>query len=251
MCSSDLLGKYNELMDIARDALALFGVNLPHADDAETLSRRFAEQMQEYTELLDGRPIAGLIHVPDVQDRDQDSIIQLMAILTDGAYIAVPTLFPHLVMDVVVRSMRHGHNALSAIGFAWATVVIVQQRQDYRSAFALGTLSMQLIERFPNPRIQAQITFLYAVCAMHWFLPLAEQIEMYKRAYQYGLENGNLVFAGYARTMIPKTVLAASTVDNALEENDISVAFYEKRGSPFLMSERFYNLFLLVRQIQV
>ncbi|AGW15100.1 diguanylate cyclase domain-containing protein [Megalodesulfovibrio gigas] len=244
LIQSNQLGKYNELMDIARDALALFGVDLPQADDAATLARCFAAQMQDYTELLAGRPIAELIHVPDVKDRDQDSIIQLMAILTDGAYIAVPTLFPHLVMDVVTRSMRHGHNALSAIGFAWATVVIVQQQQDYRSAFALGTLSMQLIERFPNPRIQAQITFLYAVCAMHWFLPLADQIEMYKRAYQYGLENGNLVFAGYARTMIPKTVLAASTVDNALEENDISVAFYEKRGSPFYMSERFYSLFL-------
>lgn len=238
------LGKYNELMDIARDALHLFGVILPAADDAAALATRFAAQMAEYAALLGQRPIAAIIDAPNVADRDQDSIIRLMAILTDGAYIAVPTLFPHVVMEVVTRSMRHGHNAMSAIGFAWATVVIVQQHQDYRGAFDLGTLSMRLIERFPNPRIQAQITFLYAVCAMHWFLPLSEQIDMYKRAYQYGMENGNLVFAGYARTMIPKTVLAASTVDKALEENGISVAFYEKSGSPFYMSERFCNLFL-------
>ena len=54
-----------------------------------------------------------------------------------------------------------------------------------------------------------------------------------------------MVFAGYARTMIPKTVLAAATVDKALEESEISLAFYAKRGSPFLLSERFCNLFLL------
>ncbi|NDY55785.1 diguanylate cyclase [Desulfovibrio sulfodismutans] len=238
------LGKYNELMDIARDALAIFGVDLPQADDASTLKRCFDSLMKDYVALLGQRPIADLITIPDVTDREQDSIIRLTAILTDGAYIAVPTLFPHLVMEVVTRSMRYGHNALSAVGFCWATVVIVQEHKDYHSAFALGKLSMTLVERFPNPRIQAQITFLYAVCAMHWFLPLSEQIEMYKRAYQYGIQNGNLVFAGYARTMIPKTVLAASTVDKALEENDISVEFYEKRGSPFLMSERFCNLFL-------
>ncbi|MHC1790974.1 diguanylate cyclase domain-containing protein [Solidesulfovibrio sp.] len=238
------LGKYNELMDIARDALALFDVVLPQADDAATLKHCFAARMRDYADLLGQRAIADLVHVPTVTDRDQDSIIRLMAMLTDGAYIAVPTLFPHLVMEVVTRSMRFGHNALSAIGFAWATVVIVQEHQDYRSAFELGKLALRLIERFPNPRIQAQITFLHAVCAMHWFQPLGEQIEMYRRAYQYGIENGNLVFAGYARTMIPKTVLAASTVDKALEENAISLAFYEKRGSPFLMSERFCNLFL-------
>jgi diguanylate cyclase (GGDEF)-like protein/PAS domain S-box-containing protein len=238
------LGKYNELMDIARDALAMFGVALPQADDAATLADCFASRMQDYAALLGQRPIADLIDVATVQDRDQDSIIRLMAMLTDGAYIAVPTLFPHLVMEVVTRSMRYGHNALSAIGFAWATVVIVQEHKDYRSAFELGRLAMQLIERFPNPRIQAQITFLHAVCAMHWFEPLSDQIEMYRRAYQYGLENGNLVFAGYARTMIPKTVLAAASVDKALEENETSLAFYEKRGSPFLMSERFCNLFL-------
>jgi diguanylate cyclase (GGDEF)-like protein/PAS domain S-box-containing protein len=238
------LGKYNELMEIARSALAMFGVTLPQADDAATLNSCFSALMRDYTELLGQSPIADLIHVPDVADREQDSIIRLMASLTDGAYIAVPTLFPHLVLEVVTRSMRYGHNALSAIGFAWITVVIVQERQDYRSSFELGALAMRLIERFPNPRIQAQITFLYAVCAMHWFRPLSEQIEMYKRAYQYGIENGNLVFAGYARTMIPKTVLAASTVDKALEENEISLEFYEKRGSPFLMSERFCNLFL-------
>ena len=239
------LGKYNAMIDRARDALSLFGVTIPRADDAPSLKARFAALMADYTELLGPRPIKELIHVPDVADPEQDSIIRLMAILTDGAYIALPTLFPILVLEVVARSMRHGHNALSAIGFAWVTVVIVQERQDYRSAFDLGTLAMQLIERFPNPRIRAQITFLYAVCAMHWFLPLEEQIDMYKRAYQHGIENGNLVFAGYARTMIPKTVLAAATVDKALEESAISLAFYEKRGSPFLQSERFCNLFLL------
>ncbi len=239
------LGKYNAMIDRARDALSLFGVTIPRADDAPGLKTRFDALMADYTALLGPRPIKDLIHVPDVADPEQDSIIRLMAILTDGAYIAVPTLFPILVLEVVARSMRHGHNALSAIGFAWVTVVIVQERQDYRSAFDLGGLAMQLIERFPNPRIRAQITFLYAVCAMHWFLPLEEQIEMYKRAYQHGIENGNLVFAGYARTMIPKTVLAAATVDTALEESAISLAFYEKRGSPFLQSERFCNLFLL------
>lgn len=238
------LGKYNELMDIARDALAMFGVVLPQANDAATLKRCFDSLMRDYTELLGQRPIADLIAIPDVVDSEQDSVIRLIAILTDGAYIAVPTLFPHLVMEVVARSMRYGHNALSAVGFAWATVVIVQEHEDYRSAYELGKLAMLLVERFPNPRIQAQITFLYAVCAMHWFQPLSEQIEMYKRSYQYGIQNGNLVFAGYARTMIPKTVLAASTVDKALEENEVSVEFYEKRGSPFLMSERFCNLFL-------
>ncbi|GFK92914.1 Phytochrome-like protein cph2 [Fundidesulfovibrio magnetotacticus] len=238
------LGKYNEMMDIARDALALFGEGIPAADDAAALQERFARQMRDYARLLAGRPIAELIEIPGVEDREQDSVIRLLAILTDGAYIAVPTLFPHLVMEVVTRSMRHGHNALSAIGFAWATVVIVQEHQDYRSAYELGLLALSLVERFPNPRIQAQITFLHAVCAMHWFQPLAEQIEMYKRAYQYGIDNGNLVFAGYARTMIPKTVLAADTVDKALEENEISVDFYAKRGSPFLMSERFCGLFL-------
>lgn len=239
------LGKYNEMMDRARDALSLFGVTVPDADDAASLGTRFATLMADYTELLGPQPIRDLIHIPNVADPEQDSVIRLMAILTDGAYIALPTLFPILVLEVVVRSMRHGHNGLSAIGFAWVTVVIVQERQDYRSAFELGTLAMQLIERFPNPRIRAQITFLYAVCAMHWFLPLEEQIEMYKRAYQYGIENGNMVFAGYARTMIPKTVLAAATVDKALEESEISLAFYAKRGSPFLLSERFCNLFLL------
>lgn len=239
------LGKYNEMMDRARGALSLFGLTFPQADDAPGLKTRFAALIKDYTALLGPQPIKDLIHVPNVADPEQDSIIRLMAILTDGAYIAVPTLFPILVLEVVTRSMRHGHNALSAIGFAWVTVVIVQERQDYRSAFELGTLAMQLIERFPNPRIRAQITFLYAVCAMHWFLPLEEQIEMYKRAYQYGIENGNLVFAGYARTMIPKTVLAAGSVDKALEESAISLAFYEKRGSPFLLSEQFCNLFLL------
>ncbi|WP_428559913.1 MAG: diguanylate cyclase domain-containing protein [Solidesulfovibrio sp. DCME] len=238
------LGKYNDMMAKARDALALFGVTFPQADDAATLAGRFAALLADYTALLGQRPIEELIRIPDVTDPEQDSVIRLMAILTDGAYIAVPTLFPILVLEVVSRSMRHGHNALSAIGFAWVTVVIVQERQDYRSAFELGKLAMGLIARFPNPRIRAQITFLYAVCAMHWFLPLEEQIEMYKRAYQYGLENGNLVFAGYARTMIPKTVLAAASVDKALEESAISLAFYEKRGSPFLWSERFCNLFL-------
>jgi diguanylate cyclase (GGDEF)-like protein/PAS domain S-box-containing protein len=238
------LGKYNAMMARARDALALFGQTIPQADDAAAVQGRFAALMADYAALLDGRAIKDLIDIPDVADFEQDSIIRLMAILTDGAYIAVPTLFPILVLEVVTRSMRHGHNALSAIGFAWVTVVIVQEGQDYRSAFELGKLAMALIERFPNPRIRAQITFLYAVCAMHWFLPLEEQIEMYKRAYQYGIENGNLVFAGYARTMIPKTVLAAVTVDKALEESAISLAFYEKRGSPFLMSERFCNLFL-------
>ena len=238
------LGKYNDLVDVARTALSLFGVILPSQYDEAGLQADFERQIAEYSRLLNQRPIADLITLDDMTDPEQDSIIRLMAILTDGTYIAVPGLFPHVVMEVVNRSMRYGHNAMSAIGFAWAAVLIVRQFGDYQDAYALGTLAMRLIERYPNPRIRAQVTFLYAVCALHWVKPLETQIEVYRQAYQYGIENGNLVFAGYARTMIPKTTLAAVTVEKALEECAISLEFYANSGSPFLMSERFCQLFL-------
>ncbi len=238
------LGKYNDLVEVARTALRLFGANLPDSHDESGLQADFERQMAEYSRLLNQIPIANLIGLGDVTDREQDSIIRLMAILTDGTYIAIPSLFPHVVMEVVNRSMRYGHNTMSAIGFAWATVIVVRQFGNYQDAYALGTLAMRLNERYPNLRIRAQVTFLYAVCSLHWVQPLSEQIEVYQQAYQYGIENGNLVFAGYARTMIPKTTLAALTVDKALEECAISLAFYAKSGSPFLMSERFCQLFL-------
>ncbi|MBF0102350.1 MAG: response regulator [Desulfobacterales bacterium] len=238
------LGKYNQLVETARIALSLFGVTLPEADDPNLTGKIFPKQMTEYLALLGSRAIAELIEIDDVSDRDQDYIIQLNAILTDGTYIAIPSLFPYVTMEVVNRSIRYGHNAMSSIGFVWATVIIIQQFHDYKNGYEIGKLSMNLIERYPNPRIRAQVTFLYAVCALHWVRPLAEQIDVYKKAYHYGVEYGNLVFAGYARTMIPKTALAAFTVDKALEENEISVAFYKKRGSPFLMSEIFCNFFL-------
>ncbi len=238
------LGKYNDLVDVARTALSLFGVILPNQNDEVGLQADFERQIAEYSSLLNQRSIADLIELDDVTDHEQDSIIRLMAILTDGTYIAIPSLFPHVVMEVVNRSMRYGHNAMSAIGFAWATVLIVRQFGNYQDAYALGTLAMRLIERYPNPRIRAQVTFLYAVCALHWVKPLETQIEVYHQAYRYGIENGNLVFAGYARTMIPKTTLAALTVEKALEECAISLEFYANSGSPFLMSERFCQLFL-------
>ncbi|MCC8994867.1 MAG: diguanylate cyclase [Candidatus Contendobacter sp.] len=238
------LGKYNELVDVARAALQLFGATLPDAHDAAGLEAHLVEHLADYDRLLNGRPIGELIALADVADRDQDQIIRLMAILTDGTYIAIPSLFPYIVMEVVNRSMRYGHNAMSAIGFAWATVIIVQQFRNYQDAYALGGLAMRLNERYPNPRIRAQVTFLYAVCALHWVEPLTGQIAVYQQAYQYGIENGNRVFAGYARTMIPKTTLAAQTVDKALDECAISLAFYAPTGSPFLMSERFCYLFL-------
>ena len=238
------LGRYNDLVDVARTALSLFGVILPNQYDEVALQADFERQIAEYSSLLNQRPIADLIGLNDVTDQEQDSIIRLMAILTDGTFIAIPSLFPHVVMEVVNRSMRYGHNAMSAIGFAWATVIIVRQFGNYQDAYALGTLAKSLIERYPNPRIRAQVTFLYAVCALHWVKPLETQIEVYHQAYQYGIENGNLVFAGYARTMIPKTTLAAVTVEKALEECAISLEFYANSGSPFLMSERFCQLFL-------
>jgi predicted ATPase/GAF domain-containing protein len=238
------LGKYNDLVEVARTALGLFGVTLPNLKDEAELQADFERQMAEYSRLLNERPIADLLKLDDVSEREQDCVIRLMAILTDGTYIAIPTLFPHVVMEVVNRSMRYGHNAMSAIGFAWATVLIVRQFGNYQDAYELGALAMRLNERYPNPRIRAQVTFLYAVCSLHWVQPLESQIKVYQQAYQYGIDNGNLVFAGYARTMIPKTTLAALTVEKALEECSISLAFYEKSGSPFLMSERFCYLFL-------
>jgi diguanylate cyclase (GGDEF)-like protein len=238
------LGKYNDLVEIARTALCLFGVTLPDPDDEVGLQADFERQITEYSRSLNQRSIADLVELDEVIDRDQDSIIRLMAILTDGTYIALPSLFPHVVMEVVNLSMRYGHNAMSAIGFAWATVIIVRQFGNYQDAYALGALAMRLNELYPNPRIRAQVTFLYAVCALHWVRPLESQIEVYQQAYQYGIENGNLVFAGYARTMIPKTTLAALTVGKALEECAISLGFYAKSGSPFLMSERFCQIFL-------
>ncbi len=235
------------MVEVARTALRLFGATLPDPNDEAGLAADFEQQMAEYSRLLNQRPMGDLIELADIADREQDGIIRLMAILTDGTYIAVPSLFPHIVMEVVNRSMRYGHNAMSAIdGGTGDGPDRPPVRQLSGCVYARGALAMRLNERYPNPaRIRAQVTFLYAVCALHPRVkPLTEQIAVYQQAYLYGIDNGNLVFAGYARTMIPKTTLAALTVDKALEECAISLAFYAKSGSPFLMSERFCQIFL-------
>ncbi len=240
------LGKYHEAMELGLKSLKLFEYELPDVSTSEKVQQAMMAGLEEYRRSVGGRKVADLVHLPEVVERDKRYVLRILANLIDCSYIAQPLIFPQIIIATVNFSMKYGYSDVSALGFVSLAGLLILAMKDYRGAHEIGKLGLALNERFSNIRFKARILMAYAVFTTHWTDHLSVQVQQYQNAFQIAIDTGDLVFAGYGRSLLPKTILGAGEhIDRVIEENEKSIMFLRQTASPFAGSERFFNMFLL------
>ena len=185
-------GQLSDTLDLGLQVLAMLGAELPQADSPAQVVALVATARDEINAL--GLP--ALAALAPMSDARMLQLISISAKMTAAAYIARPALLPLLTVFQVRLMMAHGHvpgalSAYSVLGLMWAEFL-----GDYRQAYALGRLSMQLVREHGWLQVYAHAGFSFNAFLQHWIEPLSQGLPGLMETHRNGLEGGNLRHAG-------------------------------------------------------
>ncbi len=188
-------GHYRQAIMTCCEALAKLNVNMPTGD----LGVALREELDRYSEALDGRDVPSLLHSPEVTSHEVAIALRLLANILPLCYIADPPLRLVATTKIVNLSLTHGHTPDSATGYAFFGLLQSSALHNYSEAYRFGQLAMALSDKYSDASQMCRTTHMFCTSINHWSRHLREFDAINRRGFQAGLQSGELQFAGYHR----------------------------------------------------
>ncbi|MBV6623359.1 MAG: AAA family ATPase [Rivularia sp. (in: Bacteria)] len=212
--------KLLEAITIALSVLKLIdkNINLPQ----KPLPSDFEQALVETQSNLRNRQIADLLHLPQMEDPYQSAAMRILASVAPAAYIAFPKLLPLIAMKMVNLSIKFGNTSSSAFGYAMYGFILCGIVDDIESGTQFGQLALNLVDKFNSKDIESKVLLLVGNFIKHWRESVHKSLPLLTKAYQVGLEAGDLEFAGYSASFYCfDCILIGKELENL--ETEISV----------------------------
>jgi predicted ATPase/signal transduction histidine kinase/tRNA A-37 threonylcarbamoyl transferase component Bud32 len=207
--------------------LKLFGVELPETE-AEREQAVVAE-LEQVRSSLQGREIADLVNLPEMTDPLQKACMSLLSEMQTCVFNSSPALNNLNSLKMVSLSLAHGNVAESAFGFANYGETLGARLGDYQLGYEFGKLALALTEKFQALHQAAKVYQFFASSIAPWAVHLKRCIPFNQRAYQIGLESGDLAYAGFALAQIVShRLIEGDRLHEIYEEAQKGQSFYER-----------------------
>lgn len=187
---------FGEAIELGRTALKLLDINLPFED----LDGCFQEELKETYKNRKGKPIAELIHEPEMEDETKRLQIQLLTNICSAAYRSDQDLFRILVLKAVNISLISGLVVESCYTFSAYGLLLGSILGDFESGYEFGLFSLKISEKYNNPTQECRSNFVLSTTLVHWVRHAGEADLVSDRCYNVGLDSGEFQFAGYILT---------------------------------------------------
>lgn len=196
--------KFQRAYETGQEAARMLGIWLPD---------RFIPPLLIWDHLkilrrIHGRGPMELLDLPELEDERMRLALHFMAAVGKAAYQIRPELCVSICARIVELSLRHGYTEDSVIGFlAYGVIFRGAVRGDHRAGYEFGRLVLALVDRFDNRRQRAEVTFVFGYFANSWIRGLADSEEVFRRAYQAGIDMGDFFHASCACSAIVQNML--------------------------------------------
>lgn len=190
-----LSARYEEAIETGKQALTLVNIDLPPDHFPEVLHKK----MEQVKEKLKERSIASLFDLPEMIQPDKRMAVKLLITMGPPCYRAHQRLWAIIVTQVIELTLKYGN--VPQIGYSHPAYggLLAYVWQDYKSGVEFGELATRLMtEKFTHPSDQSVFYLMMGSSLRHWSKHLKYATEDYQKAYQIGLDSGNLQYAAYA-----------------------------------------------------
>lgn len=185
---------YPKAIDVAREGLRLFDVELPTANYETVRDRELAQLWQR----LGDRPLSMLGELPPMQDAEQQAIMLLLTGMGPPCYRSHPRLWGVIVAREINMILQYGCVPSATYSFpAFGGLLTHVGQGDAEHGRQLYQATCALMRRFASPTDDSVGHLMIGSSLRHWFAPLSEASRDYLNAYKAGLDSGNLQYAVY------------------------------------------------------
>ena len=142
--------------------------------------------------------IQDLANLPQMADADKIEGLHILTIIKDAAYITNPDLNRAIVFTKVNLSVKYGNSPLSTIAYSDYALLLCSVLEDINSGYQFGQLALNLLTQFNDKKLQSNVLNIFNSHVRPWKEHIQITIEPLVQAFQIGLDNGELNYAGYA-----------------------------------------------------
>jgi PAS domain S-box-containing protein len=144
-----------------------------------------------------GKRIEDLINLPQMSEPSKLAAMRLLSSAISPAYIAAPEFLPLIVFQQVNLAIEYGNAAQSPFAYAMYGSILCGVILDLESGYQCGKLALNLLERLNAKQIQSKTLLVVNAFITHWKTHIKDTLISLQNAYKFGLDNGDLEFAGY------------------------------------------------------
>ncbi|MGJ3234028.1 AAA family ATPase [Marivirga sp.] len=171
----------------------IFQINLPQNPPKPALIVNMLKTKSKFK----GQPIRDFVNHKTAEDKDIIMAVKLMAAILKSAYQIKPELAVANAMVMVNLCMKNGNTPESAIGYLVFGGIFMGGILGMRkTGQQFGQLARDLNEKFGNMTQRSEVLFVNGYFATSWLNPALEAESYFNKAYETGLETGDLFHTG-------------------------------------------------------
>jgi len=219
------LGASDKAVEICMGYLRRLGVEWPLHPTAEEVH----EEYRRMCERLGGRAVESLFELPRMVDTRWLTIMDMMAALMMPAGIFDTNLVDLVVLRMVNISQEHGNCDASCAAYAHLSLVIGPRFGDFQAGYRFGRLGVDLVDKRDMERFRVRVYTCYGGLVIPWLRPLRESYLFSRRAFELGLESGELTWSSYAWwTRVAVMLDCGDPLDEVQREGESGLEFARK-----------------------
>ncbi len=186
--------EYARATQYALEVLASdFAMDLP----AHPTMAQVAVELAKCRVAIGRRRTDDLLTVPAMTDPSALAVMGILMKTATNAYWAEPNLVPVIAARMIRTSLAHGHDSLSAYGYALYAMVTGGVLGAEKTGYAFGKLSMDLLEAMPSRSLTGRTALLWHGFVRHSRDPVRECASDLFDSYHAALEAGDVENACY------------------------------------------------------
>jgi predicted ATPase/signal transduction histidine kinase len=205
-CDFDRIGAYDtqiqsyssqnrllEAVQIAQQALTRLGFSF----SMDPTQLDVQEAFQRTVELLGDRSMANLADLPPMVDTIQLAIMRIVMKVMPAAFLAIPPLYPILILSQVNASIQYGNAPFSPLCYACYGMLLNGILKETEIANEFSQLASQLASQLNSKDLIARTHFVIANFLTHNKLHVRDARSLLLDSYQTSIETGNIEYVGY------------------------------------------------------
>ncbi|MEM9806358.1 MAG: AAA family ATPase [Cyanobacteria bacterium P01_D01_bin.56] len=170
--------------------LERLGVHLPSTPGPQDIGQGFATTAFH----LEGKSPEDLLTLVEMTAAEHLAALKMLAGIWGAAFAIAPNLMPLIVLEMVNLSVRYGNAPISAFAYVLYGVLLCGS-ENFQQGYEFGEVALKLLNRFNTQSFKAKILFLIGTHITIWQDSVQATLSTFKKAYQVGLETGDLEFA--------------------------------------------------------
>ncbi|ESP62875.1 hypothetical protein SMITH_77 [Smithella sp. ME-1] len=177
------------------------------------------EAKQLATEYLASHPSKSFDH-PELELWEMLSYAYLAIHTGTVAFYANPNLFAYIVINGVYRLLDYEINfEYSPFAYIAMGSIVGSSLGFYQHGYRFGLTALKVNEKIADKKNRCRIEFAFPMFIQHWNKHARYDLDYFRNAYKFGIENGDLIFSGHNVNLIGMTrIMLGDKIDDILEE---------------------------------